>query len=168
MNIDKNLVLLLALQQLLDSMKLKENNNRSKLLSEKIAQVLESIPEFIEYLNEDNLFLRHKFFIEFGRYIKYNKIQKGTTIQYVCEGDKLFYLAITGKILKLNIKYKYLYYYIKEFILFLIKLYILNEKALYNDCIRKNHRIFPIEENIDIIKCVSKIQFFDFKKEIKK
>ena len=168
MNNDKNLFLILALQQLLDSMRLKENHNRSKLLSEKIAQVLESIPEFIEYLNEDNLLLRHKFFIEFGRYIKYNKIQKGSTIQYVCEGDKLFYLVITGKLLKLNIKYKYLYCSLKEFILFLAKLYILNERALYNDCIKKNQGIFPIKENIDIIKYGSKIQFFDFNTEIKK
>ena len=168
MNNEKNLVLILALQQLLDSMRLKENNNRSKLLSEKIAQVLESIPEFIEYLNEDNLILRHKFFIEFGRYIKYSKIPKGTTIQYVCEGDKLFYLVITGKLLKLNIKYKYLYSSLKEFILHLAKLYILNEKALYNDCIKKNQGIFPIRENIDIIKYACKIPFFDFKTEIKK
>ena len=168
MNNEKNLVLILALQQLLDSMRLKENHNRSKLLSEKIAQVLESIPEFIEFLNEDNLTLRRKFFLEFGRYIKYNKIQKGTTIKYVCEGDKLFYLVITGKLLKLNIKYKYLYSSLKEFILFLAKLYILNEKALYNDCIKKNQGIFPIKENIDIIKYACKIPFFDFKTEIKK
>ena len=168
MNNEKNLVLILALQQLLDSMKLKENHNRSKLLSEKIAQVLESIPEFIEYLNEDNLALRHKFFIEFGRYIKYNKIAKGTTIKYVCEGDKLFYLVFTGKLLKLNIKYKYLYSSLKEFILFLTKLYILDEKALYNDCIKKNQGILPLKENIDIIKYASKIQFFDFKTEIQK
>ena len=168
MNDDKNLYLILELQQILDSMRLKENNNRSQLLSEKMAQILESIPEFIEYLNEDNLTLRHKFFIEFGRYIKYNKIQKGTTILHVCEGDKLFYLVITGKLLKLNIRYKYIYSSLKEFILFLAKLYILNEKALYNDCIKKNQGIFPIKENIDLIKYASKIQFFDFKTELKK
>ena len=114
MNNDKNLFLILALQQLLDSMALNgENNNRSKVLSEKIGQVLESIPEFIEFLNEDNLNLRHKFFVQFGRYIKYTKFQKGTTIQSVCQDDKLFYMIITGKILKLNIKYKNIYSYLK-------------------------------------------------------
>jgi len=169
MNNDKNLFLILALQQLLDSMALNgENNNRSKVLSEKIGQVLESIPEFIEFLNEDNLNLRHKFFVQFGRYIKYTKFQKGTTIQSVCQDDKLFYMIITGKILKLNIKYKNIYSSLKEFIIYLSKLYILDELYLYNDCIKKNQQVFPIKENIDIIKYANKIKFFDFKSEIKK
>jgi hypothetical protein len=168
MNNDKNLFLILALQQLLDSMALNgENNNRSKVLSEKIGQVLESIPEFIEFLNEDNLNLRHKFFVQFGRYIKYTKFQKGTTIQSVCQDDKLFYMIITGKILKLNIKYKNIYSSLKEFIIYLSKLYILDELYLYNDCIKKNQQVFPIKENIDIIKYANKIKFFDFKSEIK-
>ena len=62
MNNEQHMILILALQQLLDSMRLNgENNNRSKLLSEKIAQVLESIPEFVEFLDEDNKTIRHKF-----------------------------------------------------------------------------------------------------------
>ena len=169
MNNEQHMILILALQQLLDSMRLNgENNNRSKLLSEKIAQVLESIPEFVEFLDEDNKAIRHKFCVEFGRYIKYNKLQKGTTMKYVCEDDKLFYMIITGKILKLNIKYKYLYSSLKDYILYLAKLYLLNEKYLYNDCIKKNQGIFPIKENIDIIKYANRIKFFDFKTEIKK
>ena len=169
MNNEKHLVLMLALQQLLESMAINgDNNNRSKVFSEKIAQILGSIPEFIEYLNEDNSVLRHNFFVQFGRYIKYNKFQKGTAIQHICEGDKIFYMICTGKILKLNIKYKYLYASLRDYILYLAKLYILNEKYLYNDCIKKNQGVFPIKENIDIIKFASKVKFFDFKSEIKK
>ena len=168
MDNDKHMIIILALQQLLESMAINGNNNRTKVFSEKIAQVLESIPQFIEFLNEDNIALRNKFFVEFGRYIKYHKFQKGTTIQYVCEGDKLFHMIATGKILKLNIKYKNLYSSLKDYILYLTKLYILNEKYLYNDCIKKNQDIFPIKENIDILKYANKIKFFDFKEEIKK
>ncbi len=168
MDNDKHMIIILALQQLLESMAINGNNNRTKVFSEKIAQVLESIPQFIEFLNEDNITLRNKFFVEFGRYIKYHKFQKGTTIQYVCEGDKLFHMIATGKILKLNIKYKNLYSSLKDYILYLTKLYILNEKYLYNDCIKKNQDIFPIKENIDILKYANKIKFFDFKEEIKK
>ena len=168
MDNDKHMIIILALQQLLESMAINGNNNRTKVFSEKIAQVLESIPQFIEFLNEDNITLRNKFFVEFGRYIKYHKFQKGTTIQCVCEGDKLFHMIATGKILKLNIKYKNLYSSLKDYILYLTKLYILNEKYLYNDCIKKNQDIFPIKENIDILKYANKIKFFDFKEEIKK
>ena len=168
MDNDKHMIIILALQQLLESMAINGNNNRTKVFSEKIAQVLESIPQFIEFLNEDNIALRNKFFVEFGRYIKYHKFQKGTTIQCVCEGDKLFHMIATGKILKLNIKYKNLYSSLKDYILYLTKLYILNEKYLYNDCIKKNQDIFPIKENIDILKYANKIKFFDFKEEIKK
>ena len=168
MDNDKHMIIILALQQLLESMAINGNNNRTKVFSEKIAQVLESIPQFIEFLNEDNITLRNKFFVEFGRYIKYHKFQKGNTIQCVCEGDKLFHMIATGKILKLNIKYKNLYSSLKDYILYLTKLYILNEKYLYNDCIKKNQDIFPIKENIDILKYANKIKFFDFKEEIKK
>ena len=163
-----NIDLILTLQQLLDSKAInKDNDVRSKVLSEKIGKLLETIPQFIQYVNEDNKNFKHKFFIEFGRYIKYNKIQKGTTIQHVCEGDKLFYMIITGRILKLNIKYKNLYSSLKDYIKFLTKLHILNEKYLYNDCIKKNQNVFPISENIDITKYSDKIKFLDFKNEIK-
>ena len=56
---------------------------------------------------------------------------------------------------------------LKEYILFLTKLYILNEKFLYNDCIKKNQSVFPIKEHIDIIKFGTKIKLFDFKEELK-
>jgi hypothetical protein len=166
---NKDMVIILALQQLLEIMLINwDNKTRSKVVSEKIGHVLESIPEFIKYLNEDNLILRHKFFIQFGRYIRYNKFLKGETIQHVCEGDIFFYMIVTGKILKLSIRYKNSYLSLKEYILYLAKLYILNEKNLYNDCIKKNKGVFPIKENIDIVKYASRIKFFDFKSEITK
>ena len=56
---------------------------------------------------------------------------------------------------------------LKEYILFLTKLFVLNENFLYNDCIKKNQTVFPIKENIDIIKFGTKIKLFDFKEELK-
>ena len=166
---NRDMVIILALQQLLEIMLINwDNKTRSKVVSEKIGRVLESIPEFIRFLNEDNIFLRHKFFIQFGRYMTYNKFQKGETIQHICEGDKIFYMIITGRILKLNIKFKNSYLSLKEYILYLAKLYILNEKYLYNDCIKKNKGVFPIKDNLDIIKYANRIKLFDFKSEISK
>lgn len=167
MNKEKYIGLISALQQLLKSKDVIEDNNRTRVFSEKIAQYLEIMPEFVEYLNEDNPNLKHKFFVEIGRYIKYQKYQKGTIVQHACEGDKIFYMIFTGKVLKLNIKYKNIYMSLKEYILFLTKLYVLNEVFLYNDCIKKNQTVFPIKENIDIIRFGTKIKIFDFKEELK-
>jgi len=167
MNKEKYIDLISTLQQLLKSKDINQDNNRTRVFSEKIAQYLEIMPEFVEYLNEDNTNLKHKFFVEIGRYIKYQKYQKGSIIQHACEGDKIFYMVFTGKILKLNIKYKNVYMSLKEYILFLTKLYVLNENFLYNDCIKKNQTVFPIKENIDIIKFGTKIKLFDFKEELK-
>ena len=167
MNKEKNIGLISTLQQLLKSKDINKDNNRTRVFSEKIAQYLEIIPEFVEYLNEDNSNLKHKFFVEIGRYIEYQKYQKGSIIQHACEGDKIFYMLFTGNILKLSIKYKNIYMSLKEYILFLTKLYILNEKFLYNDCIKKNQSVFPIKEHIDIIKFGTKIKLFDFKEELK-
>ena len=155
-----------TLQKLLNLNFSNENKIRSKVFAEKIGDLLEKIPQFIEYLNEDNLTLNHHFFVEFGKYVMFDKIQKGETIQHVCEGDKFFYMITTGRIVKLNIKYKNLYTSLKDYILFLIKLFLLNEKYLYNDCIKKNQGVFPISENIDIIKYIDKLKYFDFKNEI--
>ena len=167
MNKEKYIGLISTLQKLLKSKDINQDNNRTRVFSEKIAQYLEIMPELVEYLNEDNLNLKHKFFVEIGRYIKYQKYQKGSIIQHACEGDKIFYMVFTGKILKLNIKYKNIYMSLKEYILFLAKLYVLNENFLYNDCIKKNQVVFPIKENIDIIKFGTKIKLFDFKEELK-
>ena len=167
MNKEKYIGLISTLQNLLKSKDINQDNNRTKVFSEKIAQYLEIIPELSEYLNEDNSNLKHKFFVEIGRYIKYQKYQKGSIIQHTCEGDKIFYIIFTGKILKLNIKYKNIYMPLKEYILFLAKLYLLNENFLYNDCIKKNQIVFPIKENIDIIKFGAKIKLFDLKEELK-
>ena len=112
--------------------------------------------DLTDNLNEDNTNIKHKFFVEFGRYIKFNKYQKGETIQYIGESDKLFYMILTGKILKLNIKYKNLYVSLKDYIIYLSKLFILGEKNLYNDCIKKNIEVVPIKENIDIITKIKK------------
>ena len=169
MNNENNIFIASTINRLLDSKALNgDNNNRTKVLSEKIGQELETIPEFNKFMNEDNTNIKHKFFVEFGRYIKFNKYQKGETIQYIGESDKLFYMILTGRILKLNIKYKNLYVSLKDYIIYLSKLFILGEKNLYNDCIKKNIEVVPIKENIDIIKYGNKIKFCDFQAEIKK
>ena len=79
MNDDNNFFLMLSLIQLLESkpsVKGEKNTERSKALSEKIGQLLESIPELENYLEEEDKNLRKKILVEIGRYIKYSKFEK--------------------------------------------------------------------------------------------
>ena len=171
MNDETKLYLIISLQQLLESKAVihgDNNNERSKALSEKIAQILETIPELESFLDEKDIFLRNKLLVEIGRYIKFSKFEKGWTIKHSGEGDKLFFMVFYGRILKLNIVYKTLYASLKEYILYLAKLLIINEKYLYTDCIKKNQKIFKISETVDIIEYGKNIKAFDFDEEIGK
>ena len=171
MNDETKLYLIISLQQLLESKAVihgDNNNERSKALSEKIAQILETIPELESFLDEKDIFLRNKLLVEIGRYIKFSKFEKGCTIKHSGEGDKLFFMVFYGRILKLNIVYKTLYASLKEYILYLAKLLIINEKYLYTDCIKKNQKIFKISETLDIIEYGKNIKAFDFDEEIGK
>ena len=167
---ENQIFLIISLQQLLESKAINqgENNTRSKALSEKIGQLLETIPEFDSYLDENDKSLKKKLFVELGRYIKYAKYEKGEIIHHFGEDDKKFYMNFHGKIIKINIIYKTIYASLKEYILHLAKLLIINEKYLYSDCIKKNKKIFPIKETINIMDYGNNIKTFDFEEEIEK
>ena len=170
MNNENKFLLFISLCELLESKstKDKDNKERSKALSEKLGQLLGTIPELESFLDEKDPILRKKIFVEIGRYIKISKYEKGETIIHLGDGDRFFHMCIYGKILKLNIVYKSIYASLKEYILYLSKLLIIEEKYLYIDCIKKNKKIFNIDENINIISYGENIKSFDFKEEIEK
>ena len=170
MNNENKFFLILSLQELLESIEIihGENNTRSKALTEKVGQLLESIPELDSYLDENDNNIKKKLLVELGRYIKYSKYEKGEIIHHFGEDDKKFYMILHGKILKINIIYKTIYASLKEYILHLAKLLIINEKYLYTDCIKKNQKIFPINETINIIDYGKNIKTFDFEEELEK
>jgi len=170
MNNENKFLLFISLCELLESKstKDKDNKERSKALSEKLGQLLGTIPELESFLDEKDHILRKKIFVEIGRYIKISKYEKGETIIHLGDGDRFFHMCIYGKILKLNIVYKSIYASLKEYILYLSKLLIIEEKYLYIDCIKKNKKIFNIDENINIISYGENIKSFDFKEEIEK
>ena len=170
MNEENKFALIISLTQLLESKSIinKDNNGRSKVLIERVGQLLDTIPELKTFLNESDNILRNKLFVEIGRYIKFLKYEKGSTIKHLGEGDKFFYMTIYGKILKLNIVYKTIYASLKEYVLYLSKLLILKEKYLYSDCIKKNQKLFKLNEKVDIIEYGKNIKSFDFMEEINK
>ena len=170
MNNENKFLLFISLCELLESKSTKDQDNkeRSKALSEKLGQLLGTIPELESFLDEKDPILRKKIFVEIGRYIKISKYEKGETIIHLGEGDRFFYMSIYGKILKLNIVYKSIYASLKEYILYLSKLLIIEEKYIYMDCIKKNQKIFNIDENLNIISYGENIKSFDFKEELEK
>ena len=79
MNDDNNFFLMLSLIQLLESkpsVKGEKSTERSKALSEKIGQLLESIPELENYLEEEDKNLRKKILVEIGLILNIRNLKK--------------------------------------------------------------------------------------------
>ena len=124
---------------------------KTKLLSESISLYLQKLTELKNYVNEDNLDNESKIFFEIGKYLKYAKYQKGQFIRHSYESDDYFYMIFTGDVAKIDIKYNRLYLSFREYLIHLIKLRLLGENHIYLKCIRKNQKIFPFDENMDIL-----------------
>ena len=145
-----------------------DSRKRTKIFNRELGYLLDSIQEMKIFLNEQNDTLRHEILIEIANYINYKKFQKGSIIKYICEDDHLFYITISGKILKIDINYKKCYAPFKDYILFLTRLYLLNEKRLVNECLSINNEVIPIPLDTDIIELGKSIKDFDFEDELKK
>ena len=124
---------------------------KSTALSETIASNLKKIPEIKRYINENNKEIESKIFFELGKYLKYNRYKKGNFIKHIYESDNFFYMIFSGNIAKIDIKYTRTYITFKEYLKHLIKLKLLGENYVYKKCIKKNKKIFPFDENIDIL-----------------
>ena len=59
-------------------------------------------------------------------------------------------MIFSGNIAKINIKYIRTYLTFKEYLMHLIKLKLLGENYIYKKIIKKNKKIFPFDENIDV------------------
>ena len=79
-------------------------------------------------------------------------------------------MIFSGDVAKIDIKYNRLYLSFKEYLMHLIKLRLLGEKEIYLKCIRKNQKVFPFDENMDILKTedINIDHYQDLIKKIKK
>ena len=145
-----------------------DSRKRTKIFNQKLGYLLDSIPEIRHFLNEPNDSLRLEILIEMAKYINYKKCQKGSIIKYICEGDRFFYMTISGKILKIDINYIKCFIPFKDYILYLTKLYLLNEKKIVHECLLINNKVIPIPLDTDIIKFGKSIKDFDYEDELKK
>ena len=153
--------------------KLKDLTNWSEekttTLSETIASNLKKLPEIKKYINENNKDNETKIFFELGRYLKYSRYKKGQFIKHSYDSDNFFYMIFSGNIAKINIKYIRTYLTFKEYLMHLIKLKLLGENYIYKKIIKKNKKIFPFDENIDltITKNIKMDNYDEFVQKIK-
>lgn len=145
-----------------------QEGERPKIVTEQISLLLKEIPELEKYINEKDPKLKNDIFYDLGRYINYHKFMKGDIIQRIYEVDKFFYMILTGEIVKIGIKYKRVRTTLKEYILHLTKLQLLEEYYLLNDCIEKNQAIFPFKFEKNMVKIFLKLKGFNFKNELKR
>ena len=142
---------------------------KSTALSETIAANLKNIPEIKQYINESNKENESKIFFELGKYLKYNRYKKGNFIKHTYESDNFFYMIFSGNVAKIDIKYTRIYLTFKNYLKHLIKLRLLGEDYVYKKCLKKNKKIFPFDENIDILttKDINLKHYDDLIKKIK-
>lgn len=156
-----------------------DKNEKTKLLSEKICEILEKIPDLINFLNEDNENIIHEIISILSRYSYFKNYYKGDFIKKIYNYDNNFYMILSGHLISLEIKYKKVFVTFYEYIMYLSKLYLLKDFELYNDCLEKNDICFPFkskEKNnnnkneFDIIKkCIEINEInFEYKEELKK
>ena len=149
------------------------SSDKSTALSQTIASNLEILPELKHYINENNKENESKIFYEIGKYLKYSKYKKGKFIRHSYDSDNFFYMLFSGNIAKIDIKYTRTYISFKEYLSHLIKLKLLGENYIYKKCLKRNKKIFPFEESIDILSSkVINIENYDdliqkIKEEIK-
>ena len=124
---------------------------KTSLLSESIAIYLRYIPELKNYINENNHENESKILFEVAKYLKYSKYHKGHFVKHSYDLDKYFYMIFYGDVAKFDIKYNRLYLSFKEYLTYLIKLRLLGEKNLYMKCLRKNKKVFPFDEKMDLL-----------------
>ena len=156
------------LKKLKELTKFKEE--KTSLLSESIAHNLKKLCEMKNYINENIPDNESKIFFEIGKYLKYCKYQKGQFIKHSYDLDNFFYIIFSGDIAKIDIKYNRLYLSFKEYLTHLIKLRLLGENHIYLKCIKKNQKVFPFDENMDILTTTNiKIDHYpELIKQIKK
>ena len=128
-----------------------DQEEKTSVLSESISFYLRYIPELKKYINENNPDNESKILFEVAKYLKYSKYQKGHFIKHSYDLDNFFYMIFYGEVAKFDIQYNRLYLSFIEYLTYLIKLRLLGEKSLYLKCIRKNKKVFPFDEKMDLL-----------------
>ena len=121
----------------------KKTEDNSRLLSEKFSSELSTISELISHIDNTDTIGKKTILSELGTFMQIKEFNKGHFFRKIYETNNDFMMLLRGKIMEFEIKYINISMSFQEFILFVIKLYLLNEKFIYWDCIEKNCEAFP-------------------------
>ena len=143
------------------------NDFRSEKDINKIQNFLEQLHPFTSYLNitsEKNL---HSLIIELSKALTYKAYQRGTIILKAGDPNDIYLLILKGSIAALNLSYNKITMCKEEFLQHLLKLHLLKEFEMYNQCINNNSQYFPEIKSKPITSFFTLNEISDMKKEIK-
>ena len=127
-----------------------EPQNRVNLQVKELIPFISKIPYFYDFLifNETEQTLQ-KFLIEFCWLLTYENYEKNKIIQKIRHPSDNFYLIISGNIAVLDLILTNECLTEEEYIIFLIKMYLLKETEIIKICLKYNKKILNVNnENI--------------------
>ena len=143
------------------------NDFRSEKDINKVQNFLEQLQPFTTYLNitsEKNL---HSLIIELSKALIYKSYQRGTIILKAGDLNDIYLLILKGSIAVLNLSYNKITMCKEEFLQHLLKLHLLKEFEMYNQCINNNSQYFPEIKSKPITSFFTLNEITEMKKEIK-
>ena len=137
----------LNIQNCFKTMKL-ERSNRGILDIEKCKSLFRTFNNFYSYisLNNDEDETDH-LLSEVAWSIFHKKCKKNTLIKKSGEKNEFFYLLMTGKIQKVSIVFKKEKVTLEEYLLYLLKMYLIKENELLKKCRQINKSVMNINYN---------------------
>ena len=145
-----------------------KNTAKSPLLIEKLFAEISLIPELVEYIKSNDPNETKVLLSQFSSFMQIREFNKGFSFQRIL-GDNLnnnFIMTLKGTVAEFGIKYVKKSLSFKEYVLFLTKIYLLKEKSLYWDCMRKNVGCFPFDKIKSLVKHWDKKKFFEEEKNV--
>ena len=131
-----------------------KNTAKTPLLTEKLSSEISLIPELVEYIKSNNPSETKVVLSQFSAFMQIKEFNAGFCFQRIL-ADNLnnnFIMILKGNVAEFGIKYVKKSLSFREYFLFLTKLYLLKEKSLYWDCMKKNVESFPFDQFKDVIK----------------
>lgn len=131
-----------------------KNIEKTPLLTEKLSAEISLIPELVDYIKSNDPYETKVLLSQFSAFMQIKELSKGFCFQRILE-DNLnnnFIMILKGNVAEFGIKYVKKSLSFREYFVLLTKLFLLKEKGLYWDCMKKNVGSFPFDKFRDVIK----------------
>ena len=126
---------------------------KTPLLIEKLSSEISLIPELVDYIKSNDHYETKVILNQFSSFMQTKEFNKGFFFQRILSdnSNNVFTMILKGHVAEFGIKYVKKSLSFKEYVLFLTKMYLLKEKSLYWDCMKKNADSFPFDKFKEII-----------------